>query len=270
MKEKKVVIITGAAGGIGSAMAVQFAAKGFALVLVDIDGAGLDVLAGRLPRAGSEVLLLQGDIGEDAFLKVIVQRAKDRWGRIDVLVNNAVWRELGTLRSLSVGHWERTIRVGLTAAVFLTKYVAAVMEKKRSGGLIVNMSSVLAHRPGGISPAYNICKGGLETLTYESAVLYGPAGIRVVAISPGNIRTKLSGDYKDAQSNDISGLLSRDMDEHTPLGRSGAPEEIARVVCWLATEEASFITGVCLPVDGGFLHNFNSYRMKKKQFPAEF
>jgi NAD(P)-dependent dehydrogenase (short-subunit alcohol dehydrogenase family) len=162
------------------------------------------------------------------------------------------------------------LRTSLTAAIFLTKYVAAVMEKRRGGGVIVNMSSVLAGRPGGISPAYNICKGGIETLTYESAVLYGPAGIRVVAISPGNVHTKLSGDYKDAGANDISGMLRRDMDDHTPLGRSGEPDEIARVVCWLASEEASFITGVCIPVDGGFLHNFNSYRMKKKQFHAEF
>lgn len=277
MNSGKAVIITGAAGGIGRALAEKFAAGGFALVLVDRDGEGLAALAGQLlpgqplPQQASlrQPLLLTGDLGDDDFLRTIVRQAMERWGRIDVLVNNAIWRRIETLRGMEPESWERTLAVGLTAPAFLTRYVAAEMERK-GGGVIVNISSVLARRPGGISPAYNVCKGGLETLTMESAVLYGPRGIRVVAVEPGNIRTPLNADYADAEGQDIGERLTQEMEDHTPLRRSGEPREIADVVHWLCSEEASFITGVSIRVDGGFASNFNSYTMKKIQFPAEF
>jgi NAD(P)-dependent dehydrogenase (short-subunit alcohol dehydrogenase family) len=102
------------------------------------------------------------------------------------------------------------------------------------------------------------------------AVLYGPKGIRVVAVNPGNIETNLSSDYTDEKENNISEKLINNMNDSTPLQRSGMPEEIANVSYWLSTKEASFITGTSILVDGGFFHNFNAYQMKKLQFPKEF
>ena len=100
--------------------------------------------------------------------------------------------------------------------------------------------------------------------------MYGPKGIRVVAVSPGNIETNLSKDYTDEKGNDISKEVKDYVSDKTPLGRAGQPEEIASVCYWLASEDASFITGTSILVDGGFLGNFNSYKIKKDQFPKQF
>jgi len=128
----------------------------------------------------------------------------------------------------------------------------------------------MSNRAGGNSPAYIASKGGLESLTFELAVLYGPKNIRVVSVNPGNIKTDLSNDYLDEQGNNVSQKLTDSTNESTPLSRAGTAEEIANVSYWLSTTEASFITGTSILVDGGFFHNFNSYPMKKLQYPKEF
>jgi NAD(P)-dependent dehydrogenase (short-subunit alcohol dehydrogenase family) len=199
-----------------------------------------------------------------------VESTVKKWKRIDVLINNAAWRTIETMRSISVETWEKTLKINLTAPAFLAKHTAAVMEEKNIAGVIINISSVMSQRAGGNSPAYIVCKAGLEGLTYELAVLYGPKGIRVIAINPGNIETNLSSDYKDEKGNNISEKLVNYVNDSTPLKRSGNAEEIANVSYWLSTKEASFITGTSILVDGGFFHNFNGYQMKKLQFPKEF
>lgn len=270
MSERPVVIITGAANGIGRETALKFASHGYAVSLVDTDLPGLDRVAQELAAMAVEYLVIGGDLGESDFTRVIVDKVYEKWGRIDVLINNAAWRTIETMRSISLANWEKTLRINLTAPAFLAKHAAAVMEKLNIPGVIINISSVMSQRAGGTSPAYVVCKGGMESLTYELAVLFGPKGIRVVAINPGNIDTNLSADYKDEKGNNLSQSLVKHVHESTPLKRSGRPEEIATVSYWLTTPGASFITGTCILVDGGFLHNFNSYQMKKLQFPHEF
>lgn len=270
MKEKPVVIITGAANGIGKATAVKFASKGCALALVDIDAKGLENLAKAPEIAGCEFLCIDGDLQNPDFSRVIVESTVKKWERIDVLINNAAWRTIETMRSISLETWEKTLKINLTAPAFLAKYTAAVMEEKNIPGVIINISSVMSQRAGGISPAYIACKGGIESLTYELAVLYGPKGIRVIAINPGNIDTNLSSDYRDKKGNNVSETLVDYVNDIAPLKRSGNAEEIANVSYWLSTKEASFITGSSILVDGGFFHSFNSYQMKKLQFPQEF
>lgn len=271
MKEKSVVIITGAAGGIGRATAVRFASAGYALALVDNDVKGLTTLKETLPGlADDQVLVLQGDLEDDAFLSAIVERTVERWGRIDVLINNAAWRTVETMRTISRDNWDKTIRINLTAPAFLAKYSATVMEEQNIFGVIINLSSVMSQRAAGYSPAYVVCKGAIESLTYELAVLYGPKGIRVVAVNPGNVETNLSADYTDEKGNNISRMIADQMNDHTPLKRSGRPEEIADILSWLVTKEASFITGTTIVADGGFCRNFNSYQIKKLQFGEQF
>ncbi|CAL1519370.1 SDR family oxidoreductase [Chitinophaga sp. MM2321] len=270
MTARPVVIITGAAGGIGAAMALKYASKGYALTLVDIDAAGLKQVEAELQALQSDYLLLTGDLQEQDFLHTIVNSTVEKWKRIDVLVNNAAWRTRETMRTISPETWEKTWRVCITAPAFLTKYTAEVMEQYHIPGVIINVSSIQSSRAGAGSPAYTSCKGALESLTYELAALYGPKGIRVVAINPGNINTSLSADFTDTTTNDISNIFNDDMKDNTPLQRAGDVTEIADVAYWLSSGEASFITGTTILADGGFLHNFLSYPLKKLQFPKEF
>lgn len=269
MKDSPVVIITGAAGGIGRATALKFAANGYALTLVDINLSGLNDLEKKLKDIPCDVLTIEGDMQDLNFISVIVEKTVDKWGRIDVLVNNAAWRTIETMRTITQDNWEKTLKINLTAPAFLAKYTAAVMEEKKISGVIINISSVMSQRAGGNSPAYIVCKGGIESLTYELAVLYGPVGIRVVTVNPGNIQTILSSDYKDEKGENISEVLTNIMNDNTPLQRSGSPDEVANAIYWLSSKESSFITGTSILVDGGFFHNFNAYQTKKIQFPKE-
>jgi len=271
MKNKKVVIITGAAGGIGLATAKKFAENNFCIALSDINEDGLNKAVEILEKNyQADCLTCYGNLEDINYIENIVKQTIAKWSRIDVLVNNAAWRTIETMRTISLENWEKVIRINLTAPAFLAKYVAKAMEGNSIAGVIINMSSVMSQRVGGNGPAYVACKGGIESLTYELAVLYGPKGIRVVGVKPGNIETNLSSDYKDEAGNNISERLKDHMNDNTPLQRAGNPEEIANVCYWLSSNEASFITGASIVVDGGFFHNFNAYKMKKLQFPNEF
>ncbi|WP_018625916.1 SDR family NAD(P)-dependent oxidoreductase [Niabella aurantiaca] len=271
MKDRKVAIITGAAGGIGAATAKKFAAHHFRLALVDTNEQALDELARDLEETGeTEYMRFSGDLEQVEQLEEMICQVFEHWGRIDVVINNAAWRSVETMRQIDLSTWEKTVRICLTAPAFLAKWAAEKMENRKEGGVVINLSSVMAGRAGGTSPAYIACKGALESLTYELAALYGPRGIRVVAVCPGNIETNLSNDFVDAQGGNISSEIVQQLNQQVPLQRSGTPREIADACYWLSTDEASFITGTTLVVDGGFSHNFNSYQLKKKQFPKEF
>jgi len=250
---------------------LKFAANNYKVALIGRDQEELDQLGIEIgQKYRMDVLICAGDLANEEFLRQVVADTVRKWGRIDTLINNAAWRTIETMRTISLENWEKTIRVCLTAPAFLAKYVAAVMEELNIEGVIINISSVMSHRAGGNSPAYIACKGGLESLTYELAVLYGPKNIRVVSVNPGNIKTDLSNDYKDEKGNNVSKQLGDHMNDNTPLKRAGTSEEIANVSYWLSSAEASFITGTTILVDGGFFHNFNSYNMKKLTYPKEF
>jgi NAD(P)-dependent dehydrogenase (short-subunit alcohol dehydrogenase family) len=145
------------------------------------------------------------------------------------------------------------------------------MERRATGGVIVNISSMMSDRPAGNSPAYIAAKAGLEGLTREMAVTYGRSGIRAVCIRPGFIDTGLSHDYEtDASARGLAVRLEGYLTDATPLTGPGRPDEVAEAVAWLASPAASFITGTCLTIDGGFSHNLNSYPLKHVQFPDEY
>ena len=271
MENKKVVIITGAAGGIGLATAKKFAENNFCIALSDINQNGLNKAMEILEKEyQADCLVCHGNLEDINYVKDIVDQTIQKWGRIDVLINNAAWRIIETMRTISAENWEKALRINLTAPAFLAKYAAGAMEENKIAGVIINISSVMSQNAGGYGPAYIACKGGIESLTYELSALYGPKGIRVVAVNPGNIETNLSSDYVDEAGNNISERLKNHMNDNTPLQRAGNPEEIANVCYWLSSNEASFITGTSILVDGGFFHNFNAYKMKKLQFPNEF
>ena len=265
----RVIIITGASRGIGKAMAKKHAENGDFIALVADQKEELDETAAIIEN-GNNCLVLHGDLANGDFLQQVVEDTLAKWGKIDVLINNAAWRTLETLRTISLENWEKTLRICLTAPVFLSRSVAENMEKNGSSGVIIHISSIMADRAGGTSPAYVASKGALLSITYEMAALYGPSGIRVIAICPGNVHTNMSQDLTDSEGKNISEALVRDMENLTPLQRSATPEEIANGVYWLSSKEASFVTGTSLVIDGGFTHNFSSYKNKHSQFPKEF
>lgn len=249
--EKPVAMITGAARGIGRATALEFAGRGYNLALLDVLADDLRATEKDVENAGANVLARHCDLCdledvEDAAAEVA------RWsGRVDVLVNNAAWREVKSMRDLSIDSWERTIRICLTAPAFLSRWVARAMEP-RGRGVIIQVSSIMSARGGGLSPAYVAAKGGLDALTYELATLYGPSGIRVLGVRPGAIDTDLSNDYHDAEDTASQDDLRRWSHDAIPLGRWARPEEVANVICMLAGDDASYLTGTTVTVDGGW------------------
>jgi NAD(P)-dependent dehydrogenase (short-subunit alcohol dehydrogenase family) len=151
----------------------------------------------------------------------------------------------------------------------MSRWAAEQMEQQ-NGGVIINVSSLASERADGLSPAYIACKGALNSLTYELASLYGSKGIRVVSIRPGAIATEMAGDYQDAQGSNLTQELRKNWEESIPLKRMGSPEEIAKTIVWLSDDQASYITGTSLLVDGGWEHNLSPYRLKHLQYPKEF
>lgn len=271
MRHKKTVLITGAAGGIGKAIAHRFARQQYGLVLGDIDERAVKGLSEELSAVyHTEAVAIPGDLSRQEDIENLAQQACKHFHSIDVLVNNAAWRKIQTMRKVSYEDWQRTMNVCLTAPAFLSKAIAAQLELQGKPGVIINVSSVMTARCPGYAPAYVAAKGALDSLTKELAVTYGRSKIRVVGISPGIIQTDLSEDYVDTNGTNISGQIVGALLGATPLGIAGSPEDVASLAIWLATSEAGYITGNTITLDGGFNSNFNSYLLKTLQFPDEF
>ena len=268
MSETRVAIITGASGSIGSSVAREFAARGYALALLGTNQEALAQLAAEIQSARGLALALPGDLADLAYAEAAVRQAVERFGHIDVLVNNAAWREVVTMREITLDSWERTLRVCLTAPAFLARWCAADMQR-RGRGVIVNVTSIMAQQSVGYCPAYIACKGGLDALTHELAALYGPQGIRVLAVAPGAIDTQLSCDLaKNEPSAEKS--LREYSEAMIMLGRWGTPEETAKAIAWSASDEASYVTGTTLVVDGGWMRHHLPTTLAAQLRPGQF
>ncbi|MBP89767.1 MAG: oxidoreductase [Planctomycetaceae bacterium] len=274
MNDKPVALITGAARGIGRETAFEFARRGYDLSLMDVLDEELTATANESAKLGAECLPNVCNLEDLDRASDCVTQTIHRFGRLDVLVNNAAWRELKTMREISVESWERTLKICLTAPAFLARWAAEAMEEQQRG-VIINICSIMSRRGGGMAPAYVAAKGGIDSLTYELAALYGRSGIRVVSISPGAIDTDLSGDYPDGEepSGDeepMDAKMRRWSTDEIPLGRWGQPEEIARVIAMLASDDASYITGTNVTVDGGWTHGHFPRSLLRQMNPEQF
>ncbi len=269
MNDRPVAFVTGAAQGIGRETALEFGRRGFRVAMLDIETELLHDVDSSLHQTGVETVAYAGDLTDLDYAKRAIDTTVNRWGRIDVLVNNAASRDLVTMRQIEHESWQRTIDVCLTAPAFLARWAAESMEVHRRG-VIINVSSMMSQRAGGIAPAYVAAKGGLDALTYELAALYGPSGIRVLAVNPGAVDTDLSGDYTDPQGQSITVPLRQWSEDAIPLRRWASPAEVARAIVALAGDEFSYLTGTTIVLDGGWLHSHYPRPIQHLLDPEQF
>jgi NAD(P)-dependent dehydrogenase (short-subunit alcohol dehydrogenase family) len=244
----RVAIVTGGAMGIGGATARRFAEEGARVLVVDIAHDGGRPNVERIRGAGGTAECLQSDVSTEAGVQAMVEHAVDLWGRLDIVVNNAYALDrVGRMDAARVSEqeWDQGMNVGLKA-MFRAARCAVPHLRAAGGGAIVNMSSVhgLLAEPGQL--VYETLKAGVIGLTRQLAVEYGPEGIRVNAICPGHIVTERM-EARWGEHPETHGFFA----EQYPLRRTGTPEDIANAIAFLCSDEASFITGQALVVDGG-------------------
>jgi 3-oxoacyl-[acyl-carrier protein] reductase len=269
LNDKPVALITGSSTGIGAATALEFARRGYDVAVTGPREQPPDQTTDQVRAVGANVFSISGDLQDTQFVDQLVDATVERFKRLDVLVNNAAWRELLTMRETTRESWEKTIRICLTAPAFLARRCAGQMEKFGRGA-IVNVSSMMSHRTTGIASAYIAAKGGLESLTFDLAALYGPVGIRVTAVCPGAIDTALSAGQRTAAGESLEAETHRFCENMIPLRRWGRPEEIAKVIAFLASEDASYLTGTTIVVDGGWSTQLYPYDLKRAMKPDQF
>lgn len=245
----RVVLITGAGAGagIGAATGRAFAARGASVALADRDGAAARASADAIVADGGSARAYTLDVTDPAQVEAVVAAVEAELGPVAVLVNNAGIAERTGFLELTPDAWRQVMDVNLTGAFLCAQAVARRMVARVAGGAIVNVASVagLTAVPG--RAAYIASKHGLVGLTRALALDLGGAGIRVNAVAPASVETPLT-----AALLDRPGAREATARRH-PLGRHGQPDEIARAIVFLASDEAGFITGASLPVDGGFL-----------------
>ena len=242
----KVAVVTGAARGIGRACAERFLAEGARVVLGDIDAAELKRCAAEI-GSPQTVLDLVTDVSRKDEVDALVQAAVTTFGRLDIMVNNAGIAPVQDFLDISEADYDRVLAVNLKGAFMGTQAAARQMIAQGQGGVIINMSSINSGLANPRVATYAISKGGMNQVTGTAAVAFAPYGIRVVGVGPGTIATEMVMDGTFIDSEEMRrAILSR-----TPLGRLGTAAEIASVVAFLASEDASYITGETIYPDGG-------------------
>ncbi len=243
----KVALVTGAASGIGRATALAFAERGVAVLAADIDEAGGEATVDRINEEGGRGAFFPLDVASDAQVSAMVERCVERFGGLDYALNNAGIEGDGSagLADLAEEEWDRIMAVNLKGIWLCMKHEIPHMSK-RGGGAIVNSSSVAGLRGSRASNvAYSASKYGILGMTKTAALQQASQNIRINAICPGLIDTAMSRRALEKTEN-VSQVASA-----IPLGRWGEADEIARTVIWLCSGQASYITGVALPIDGG-------------------
>jgi len=243
----RVAIVTGSSMGIGEAIARLYAQNGARVVINSRSLERARKVADELVRAGFEALPIEADVAEGAEVDRMVRQTEERWGRLDILVNNAGTSMIAPSEDLAEADWRRTLDVDLTGP-FLCAQAAARVMIARGGGVILNISSILGETGLQMRAAYCAAKHGLIGLTKVLAVEWARHRIRVVAINPGYIQTPM--DVGDQSS---GGYTPADIRRRTPQGRYGTADEVARCALFLASEDATYITGSVVNVDGGWL-----------------
>jgi len=241
----RVAIITGAARGIGKAVALTLIREGAKVALIDVEKERLETLKEEIERKGGQVATFVCDITKSSEVRVMVEQVLVKFGRVDILVNNAGIIRRGTIETVTEEDWDRVIEVNLKGTFNCSKAVVETMKKQRYGK-IINVSSI-AGKIGDITsaPGYGPSKAGIDALMKTLARQLAQYGINVNGVSPHAIETEMSAQWSEERRKEIIASI--------PLGRLGKPEDVAEAVLFLSSDEASFITGEILDVNGGAL-----------------
>ncbi len=241
----KTALVTGAASGIGKAVALLYGQHGAKVMASDIDEEQGQQVVAELKAAGAEARFYKADVGDPAQCRQLVQETVTAFGTLDVACNNAgITGELSLTADYSLEGWQKIINVNLNSVFFCLKYELEVMLKQGAGS-IINMSSILGQVGTPMLAGYVAAKHGIVGLTQTAAIEYAAQGIRINAVGPGYIDTPLLSAFSAETK---AGLVALH-----PIGRLGKSEEVAELVIWLSSDKASFVTGSYYPVDGGYL-----------------
>jgi NAD(P)-dependent dehydrogenase (short-subunit alcohol dehydrogenase family) len=239
--EAKVVIVTGGASGIGEAAARRFAEEGAAVAVADLDVEKAGEVAAEIRGAGGVAQAFRADVSLESDVQALVEGTVEALGGLDILVNNAgIGEQSVPIDERHSGDWQRVLDVNLSSVFYGIKHFARVLKAASRPGAIVNVSSILGLVGFRGAPAYTAAKHGVVGLTKSAALELAEFGIRVVSVNPAFIRTPL-----------IAGLEEAVLPLH-PIGRLGEVEEVASLILYLASDEASFLTGATYLADGGY------------------
>jgi NAD(P)-dependent dehydrogenase (short-subunit alcohol dehydrogenase family) len=239
--KSKVVVVTGAASGIGLASAQRFAQEGASVVVVDINSDAGESVAQTLRDSGHSALFIQASVTDEVEVERVFSQVKQRYGRLDVLYNNAGIAEESFVVSTKLRDWHKVMAVNVDGVFLMSKHAIPLMLES-GGGAIVNTSSILGHFAFAGATSYNVSKHAVEGLTKSLALEHASDGIRVNAVCPGWVNTPMG--MADVE-------LDPTIPSQHPIGRIAEPQEIAAAVAFLASDDSSFITGTSLMVDGG-------------------
>lgn len=243
----KVAVITGGASGIGAACAGRFAAEGAAIAV-------LDIAAPASSSGSGEAAFFEVDVRDEASIAAAVAGVVERFGHIDVLVNAAGVAGIGDVATLETEEWDRIVGINLKGTYLVAKHVVPHMVGQGSGS-IINLASIEGIVGFPAQAAYNSSKGGVILLTRNMAIDYGPSGVRVNCLCPGLIETPMTAMLRDPA---LIEVRERFVKLH-PLGRPGQPSEVAAAALFLASDDASFVSGAALTVDGGLTAGYRLF-----------
>ncbi len=244
----KVVIVTGGAYGIGRAAAIGFAQRGAKVAIADVDVKRGEETLRRIKDAGGDAFFVKTDVSSEADVKALVEKTVETYGKLDCAFNNAgIHKVFASMADFTAADWEEMINVNLKSVWLCMKYEIPQMLKLGKGA-IVNTSSAAGLVGAPSNPAYPASKHGVVGITKSTALEFARKGIRVNCVCPGPIRTGMNESLVAANPE-----MVKAMDQKVPMGRIGEPEEVAAAAMFLCSDEASYITGAALPVDGGIV-----------------
>lgn len=247
-EEKRVALVTGGSTGIGRATALAFAKTCSRVAVADILVEEGKKTVEMIKKEGEEAIFIKADISKPGEVKAMIDQVIKAYGRLDCAFNNAgIEGDQGTTAECTIENWDRVIGINLTGVWLCMKYEIPEM-LKTGGGSIVNMASVAGRVGFPNIPAYTASKHGVNGLTKTAALEYATRGIRVNAVCPGIIHTAMIDRFTGGDQKALEQMTAME-----PIGRMGHPEEVAKAVLWLCSEDASFVTGHPLVVDGGFV-----------------